>query len=274
MTDSYKNKYCPCCGFNTKDPSERFEYSICPICYWEDDQIQFYDPELSDGANRVSLVQAQLNFEEFGACERDMIKNTRKPTHKDKRNPGWEIAQYVDFNFRQEIVNFVLGHNTINDLPRIALIGINEGLECDSLIILAGLSDADNSFEIEQYFNRTISELNMVLPDKRTASIELAVLYADLVINRKLDPILGVNKIIRRCFDLCDFGEDMKYAMDNIGFEAVYALYWTFDDLRNADRSWDENKSNSQLMTETKEEIICELIKWRKSGSISNQPSL
>ncbi len=263
MTDSDKNKHCPCCGYDTFDTSERFEYSICPICFWEDDKTQNDDPGLSGGANKVSLIQAQLNFEKFGACERDMIKNTRKPTNKDKRNPNWKITQKIEFKFRQEILNFVLGNNTICDLPRIGLIGLNEGLDSESLIILAGLSETDNSFEVEQYFKSSISELNLVLPDKKSASIELSQFFADLVIDRRLDPILGVNMMIRKCFDHCDFGESEKYAMDNIGFEAVYGLYWNFDDLKNADRPWDKNKPNSQLMIEIKEEIINELIKWR-----------
>lgn len=54
--------------------------------------------------------------------------------------------------------------------------------------------------------------------------------------------------------------------MDNIGFEAVYGLYWSFDDLKNADIQWDKNKTNSQLMIEIKEEIIKELIKWRNKN--------
>ena len=270
MTDKEKNKYCPCCGYDTFDPTERFEYSICPICYWEDDKLQFDDPELSGGANRVSLMHAQLNFEKFGACEVDMIKNIRKPTNKDNRNPDWKIYQKIDFKFRQEILNYILGNNTISDLPRIGLMGLNEGMESESMIILAGLSETDNSFEIEQYFKSTISELNFVLPDKNSASIELAQFYADLVIDRKLDPIIGVNKMIRKCFDHCDFGESKKYAMDNIGFEAVYGLYWSFDDLINADRQWDKNKTNSQLMIETKDEIISELIKWRNKNVLQH----
>ncbi len=87
------NKYCPCCGYDTLDAYNRFEYSICPICFWEDDKFQFDKPELSSGPNRVSLVEAQHNFEKFGACERDMCKNTRKPTNKDHRNPNWKIIK-------------------------------------------------------------------------------------------------------------------------------------------------------------------------------------
>lgn len=173
------------------------------------------------------------------------------------------MAQKIDFKFHQEILNFILGNTTISDLPRIGLLGLTEGLESESLIILAGLSENDNSFEIEHYFKKTISELSIELPNKYSASIELAQFYADLIIDRKLDPILGVNKMIKKCFNHCDFGESKKYAMDNIGFEAIYGLYWSYDDLKDADSPWYKNKTDSQLMLEIKEKIIDELIKWR-----------
>lgn len=190
---------------------------------------------------------------------------------KDKRKPNRETIENVDLAFRQELLNLILGNNTLSDLPRIGLLGLSEGLESESLIILAGLSETDNSFEIEQYYKNSLSELNIELPDKKTASIELAQFYADSVIDRKLDPVVGVNKMIRKCFDHCDFGESEKYAMDSIGFEAVYGLYWHFDDLQNADSPWDKKKSNSQLMVEIKEEIIKELTKWRSKNVLQQE---
>lgn len=30
---------CPCCGYITLESEH--EYDICPICFWEDDWIQF-----------------------------------------------------------------------------------------------------------------------------------------------------------------------------------------------------------------------------------------
>jgi hypothetical protein len=79
------DEYCPCCEYNTFNKDERLHYSICPICFWEDDPIQFEEPEYEGGANRVSLNQARKNFIDFGSCERDMIKNCRKPNKKDKK---------------------------------------------------------------------------------------------------------------------------------------------------------------------------------------------
>ncbi len=79
------DEYCPCCGYNTFDKNQRLQYSICPICYWEDDPIQFEDHKVVGGANRVSLIQARNNFVEFGSCKEEMIKNCRKPNSGDKK---------------------------------------------------------------------------------------------------------------------------------------------------------------------------------------------
>lgn len=83
------NEYCPCCGYDTFDPKNRLNYSICPICFWEDDPIGFEDENFVGGANRVSLIQARENYIKFGACEESMISNTRKVNNSDTLNPEW-----------------------------------------------------------------------------------------------------------------------------------------------------------------------------------------
>ena len=82
--------YCPCCGYNTLTEPPTGTYNICKICFWEDDPIQFKDPTYEGGANKASLLQGQMNFERFGACEKNMLKNVRRPTKNDIRNPNWK----------------------------------------------------------------------------------------------------------------------------------------------------------------------------------------
>ena len=69
----------PCCGYYTFHEKPGGNYDICPVWFWEDDPIQLNDPTYEGEANRVSLLRAQPNFLEFGACEREMIPHTRKP---------------------------------------------------------------------------------------------------------------------------------------------------------------------------------------------------
>lgn len=37
-------------------------YEICPICNWEDDRLQTIDPNLKEGANKLSLNEARKAF--------------------------------------------------------------------------------------------------------------------------------------------------------------------------------------------------------------------
>jgi len=67
---------CPCCGY--KSLQSKGEYDICSICFWEDDPFQ-RDEINKTGANLISLIEAQSNYMAFSACERDMMKNIRKP---------------------------------------------------------------------------------------------------------------------------------------------------------------------------------------------------
>lgn len=61
-------------------------YDICPVCFWEDDPFQFNDSTDENGANKVSLIQGQKNFIDFGACERETIENVRRPTTDEPKD--------------------------------------------------------------------------------------------------------------------------------------------------------------------------------------------
>jgi hypothetical protein len=77
-----KNK-CPCCGNITFDHNFPGSYNICPICYWEDDLVQFYDENFKGGANRPSLKEAQENYKVFGAIDKEFINSVRKPNKEE-----------------------------------------------------------------------------------------------------------------------------------------------------------------------------------------------
>lgn len=83
-----KKYTCPCCGYKTLEDSH--EYDICPICFWEDDFVQFNAVDFKGGANHVSLRQAQKKFVEFGACEIKMLSHVREPSIYDVKDENWK----------------------------------------------------------------------------------------------------------------------------------------------------------------------------------------
>jgi hypothetical protein len=70
---------CPCCGFLTLDERPPGTFAICPVCWWEDDEVQARDPEYVGGANDVSLRQARENYRNFGASEERFKSSARNP---------------------------------------------------------------------------------------------------------------------------------------------------------------------------------------------------
>jgi|GEM_PF-716940 len=113
-------KTCLCCGYKTIDDGS--EYDICPICFWEDDPMAYDNPDAIGGANgSTSLREAQRNFAEFGACERQFIKSVRAPNDYDQKDFEWKSLEYLqlgqdDVERVDEIIIDVSDVVTVSDL--------------------------------------------------------------------------------------------------------------------------------------------------------------
>ena len=74
-----KKYECPCCGYLTLPRKPSGTYDLCPVCFWEDDGVQFENPFYEGGANSISLNEARQNFLKFGAYREKAISFVRKP---------------------------------------------------------------------------------------------------------------------------------------------------------------------------------------------------
>jgi hypothetical protein len=119
-------------------------------------------------------------------------------------------------NFKQKISAFNLGFLTDRDMPEIALTGLEEGYDSESLIILAGLTPNDNYFRMLEYFKEALSELGLEQKDKLRSLIDVAYYYASQIITGKEDPYTGfdtLNRLVRQTdFDYPDMALDFCYA--------------------------------------------------------------
>lgn len=70
---------CACCGFLTMSESQSGTFEICPVCFWEDDNVQFNNIDFTGGANEESLRKARQNFKKFKASSSKFLKNIRAP---------------------------------------------------------------------------------------------------------------------------------------------------------------------------------------------------
>jgi nitrogen fixation-related uncharacterized protein len=75
----YKGYPCPCCGYLTLGEEPPGTFYICPVCFWEDDNVQYDDPDYKGGANEMSLNEAKASFRAIGAISPKKLKDVRPP---------------------------------------------------------------------------------------------------------------------------------------------------------------------------------------------------
>ena len=51
---------CPVCGKYTFD--EFGDYDVCEVCQWENDPVQYRNPDMAGGANLISLNEAKAEY--------------------------------------------------------------------------------------------------------------------------------------------------------------------------------------------------------------------
>ncbi|WP_430542623.1 CPCC family cysteine-rich protein [Xanthomonas sacchari] len=74
---------CPCCGYKTL--SERGAFEICAVCFWEDDGQDDDDADevLGSPNGSLSLTQARVNYQQFGASRRQDLRYVRPPLDEE-----------------------------------------------------------------------------------------------------------------------------------------------------------------------------------------------
>lgn len=78
---------CPCCGYLVFNEAPG-SFDICPICYWEDEALQLRYPN-EIGANRLTLIESQINFEALGYGDLQNKKLVRKINKHDEKDKKW-----------------------------------------------------------------------------------------------------------------------------------------------------------------------------------------
>ena len=66
-----ENCECPVCGKYTFDE----EYDICPYCGWENDAVQYENPDFAGGANRESLNEYKKNYKKLISKDKNYMWN-------------------------------------------------------------------------------------------------------------------------------------------------------------------------------------------------------
>lgn len=192
---------------------------------------------------------------------------TRQRLQKFTKRLGWDGIQKTYYlTFRQNIARFVIGDISKQSLPNVALLALEQEFDTPALRILAGLSENEDGYIIENYFKDALRELSIELPDKRQAAIEFALAIADEIFKGKRNVFEGTYDIKWKAIDSYPFrDEDSHYCYDSIGFAKVYGVFDTIDDLRGSGSTqWRPDKTNLELEVELTKELLTELKAWTK----------
>ncbi|WP_274655617.1 CPCC family cysteine-rich protein [Paenibacillus humicola] len=74
-----KKIQCPCCGYFTIESEDEVIVEICEVCFWQYDAVAHDTPDISKGANYISLNQARENYKKFGVCKIEFQDQVREP---------------------------------------------------------------------------------------------------------------------------------------------------------------------------------------------------
>jgi hypothetical protein len=97
-----------------------------------------------------------------------------------------------------------------------------QGCDTQHLRQLAGTTGAENTFEIEELFDRTARELGLVIPSPEDAIVD----YARELARDYLDHRISREQLL---YELCDLCISTDYKKELYPF---YLLRWTHDDLK------------------------------------------
>jgi len=176
--------------------------------------------------------------------------------------------------FYKYICQYILEEIPINQLIDAAIECVTNGIESDSLYILAGLDEKDE-YNISLYYKLVLNELNIKEPTKYEAVKYLIKYYCNQLINRNITHEIFLKKVPREISrkytapnnfpytnaagyefdlmkeetkyardilglgDLLDW-KDIEYAGDFWGLERFVGIYSTIDDLEDYKEKPDE----------------------------------
>lgn len=141
-------------------------------------------------------------------------------------------------NFQEKLANYILGNLTRNYFPDIALAALNQGIESESLLILAGMTDRDNTFELQKYFEGSLMELDITLPSKIEAAQLLLRYYLAEMIAHPEKAFEAMIKIDNDIYHQVDWLEELgltgkKFVGEELGLERLYTWYRELQDFED-----------------------------------------
>lgn len=165
----------------------------------------------------------------------------------------------------ESIAKLNLGELSLSQFPRIALQSLEKGLESESLLILAGMNDRDNIFEIREYLSSTLKELSVKSYESLDAAYILANCYVNKVKSGELNIIDGISRIKNECWDNCqNLIDSNEYLYDGIQFERIIGAWYEYYEI-DEQIQWvkETDASSDEIKLKIEKDLIEFLLKWQ-----------
>jgi len=177
-------------------------------------------------------------------------------------------------NFQQKLADFVLGNRTSSQHPDIALTGMSEHLDSESLNILAGMNRQDNTFELEQYFRQMLTELQIDLPSKMESVNILLKYYMNLIVaepNRSFELMGKIHNQVYHSVEWTDSTSPNKknYVGSELGLEHLYTWYRELQDFEDGSALFYYNElPRTEQKRKFEQHLVEEAQNWIKANKI------
>lgn len=163
--------------------------------------------------------------------------------------------------FYQKISAYSLSLLSDKDLPGIAVSGLEEGFDSESLRILAGYGSNENPFKLAGYFSRSLKEIGFNIPTRVNALISIIRYYVDEIIKGKVDSYEGfqaIENIVRSTsFDF----EDIKLQDCYVNYISIWEV--SSDGLQLHEGS---GLTKEEYINNEKRELVSNLRSWLNSA--------
>ena len=160
-------------------------------------------------------------------------------------------------SFEESISEYIIGQKGISAIPKIAVKGIEEGYESESLFILAGMNRNDNPFEVKHYLELSLEELGIGLKSRFEAAKHLTDLYLNEIKQRQIPIRYGVSIIKHDYLDILESKEGReKFELYLKKIKKIINIWYNyFEDYTPP------NKTKEQYYFDLDNEIILEIEK-------------
>jgi hypothetical protein len=134
--------------------------------------------------------------------------------------------------FVEHLANFVLGNVAFFSLPTVATQALVEGYDSRHLRMLAGLDEGQcNSFQVEDFWRRSLSELQLPLPSREEAARLLICYWARKIVEGSVTPEEGSMLIVNHVYDRTQH-QNEKIAGDSLGISVLIGHAYNYGDLQ------------------------------------------